>query len=546
MNSNFSSSVQTQVTALRTRTPQAEIVVIVGGGVSGLLTAYILLDRYGRRYIPVVLDGNTCHSRIGGNAYTVPVQVGEFERWVDLGVNDYNATTYRNIQSLLKKLGVEGKPLVDTTTWAGTNNGRGVSYVEKDIVSGGIDCDLARDYYRFKAEAYNDAMYGSYFKHSLADYAKEKGYCTAFLQLNLYPRVNGMYYADQTRPVPTMPLGAIMRYYGLQEGFGTGPADRRYFDQGSTYWLEALADAIRCMGGVVAARCEVSTFTSSGKNSDSVRVHFAPAWCPWWKTQTAESAAYVDCSKVVIAAHADVANRLLADVPDTENVRALLQRIHYTTHEYQSSTGNGKKTLAVAHTDISVLPDPQKPSTYNITIHEDYNQPNPYTISYCCNSHQNDAENPDYACKEVPNFYVTINPPPDKQPSEERILQTLYTAPDGSTQLIQAIAHFSHNTESEDTWDVQLEICEQYQGLDLLGGKLYFSGGWGIGAGLHEECWYAADMAVRRIAGVVGDICCRDLIGPATQQQDVQGKIVHAPPHHLRIAMGRVPQSDDG
>ena len=284
MNSNRPSSVQSQVTALRARTPLAEIVVIVGGGVSGLLTAYLLLNRYGRRYIPVVLDGNICHSRIGGNAYTVPVQVGKFQRWVDLGVNDYNAATYRNIQSLLKKLGVEGRPLIDTTTWAGSHNGHCVSYTDADMSSGRVSCELARDYYRFKSEAYNDAMYGHYFDFSLSDYAKEKGYCDAFLQLNLYPRVNGMYYADQTRAVPTMPLGAIMRYYGLQEGFGTGPADRRYFDQGSTYWLEVLADAIRCMGGIVADRSQVSSITSCSEGNDPVRVHFSAPWCPWWNT----------------------------------------------------------------------------------------------------------------------------------------------------------------------------------------------------------------------------------------------------------------------
>lgn len=540
------SNPQEQLAKLRKRARKAKTLVIVGGGPAGLLTAYLLLQRYSGRYLPVVIDGNTCHARVGGNAYTVPVQLGEFARWVDLGVNDYNAATYHNIHQLLRKLGVEGQPLRDTTTWAGSSHGQWISYTDEDLATGRVPCELARDFYRFKAEAYNDAMYGGFFDQSLASYAARKGYSDAFLQCNLYPRVNGMYYVDQSRPAPQMPLGAVMRYYGLQEGFGTGPADRRYFAGGSTHWLETLATAIRAMGGVVASRSQVTGLTASGDRKNPIRVAYQAAWCPWWAGTMDPLPGHVDCSRVVLAVQADVAAGLLAQHPDLAEVQGLLQRIRYTKHEALGGN-NQKLTLAVAHTDPRVLPDPGRPSTYNISIHDNYDQPHPYSISYWCNSHQNDQQNPAFRGKEVPNFYVTVNPPPDRQPDPQLVLQT--PPPSGTGDAVPAMAHFAHNTECADTWDVQLQLCTRHQGIGLLGGKLYFAGGWGIGAGLHEECWYAADLAVRRIASKRGKKStkqrCEHLIGPSRQAVDALGSHAHLPPQHLRIAFGRIPEPYD-
>ena len=52
---------------------------------------------------------------IGGEARTIDVVVGDEIRWVDLGVNDFNATTYVNLVSMLDDPGVEYPPLEDTT-----------------------------------------------------------------------------------------------------------------------------------------------------------------------------------------------------------------------------------------------------------------------------------------------------------------------------------------------------------------------------------------------------------------------------------------------
>ena len=520
MKAGISDELQKIISNKQAENPDKEIVVIIGGGVSGLLTAWQILKSYEEQYIVIVLDGNTCHTQIGGNAYTVNVEVGGNPRWVDLGVNDYNAATYTNIQSLLKELDIEGKPLIDTTTWAGKQNGQNISYTSKDIENGKVDCQLARDYFRFKAEAYNDAMYGGFFDKTLETYAEKKKYSDIFLKQNLYPRVNGMYFVNEKQPVPTMTLGSIMRYYGLQEGFGTGPADRRYFQQGATHWLQKLVEGIQHKGGTVVTQAHVETIIATkDQECPPIQVNFQASSCSWWQKHKEKykepDKGSVYCHKIVFANHAcDIIN-LIQNIEGTDYILKLLKEIKYNK---DPATHMENLSAAIAHTDKTLLPDPKKPSTYNITIHETYEQPNPYTITYWCNSHQNDAANPKYNHKPQSDFYVTLNP--SKQPSTK--LNTTYKG-----KQISAKAHFNHNTELTGTWEVQQEIYQKHQGMKVFGsGEMYFTGGWSLGAGLHEECFLAAKLVVDKLTEKDNSI-----FGPIKKAN------VYKPPEYLNLTI---------
>ncbi|MCH8206857.1 MAG: NAD(P)-binding protein, partial [Chloroflexi bacterium] len=52
--------------------------------------------------------------RVGGDVQTIDVMIGGEKRWVDLGVNDFNAKTYKHLATMFDKLGVRYRRLEDT------------------------------------------------------------------------------------------------------------------------------------------------------------------------------------------------------------------------------------------------------------------------------------------------------------------------------------------------------------------------------------------------------------------------------------------------
>jgi predicted NAD/FAD-binding protein len=78
-------------------------VAIVGGGISGLVSAYLLSQRH-----EVTLF--EADSRLGGHTHTVDVEVDGECHAVDTGFIVYNEVTYPLFVRLLERLGVESQP----------------------------------------------------------------------------------------------------------------------------------------------------------------------------------------------------------------------------------------------------------------------------------------------------------------------------------------------------------------------------------------------------------------------------------------------------
>ena len=76
-------------------------IAIIGAGVSGLALAWLLndsghdIDVYEREGAP------------GGDCKTARFNFGSYQRWSDLGVNDFNAATYSRVVAVMDQLGVE-------------------------------------------------------------------------------------------------------------------------------------------------------------------------------------------------------------------------------------------------------------------------------------------------------------------------------------------------------------------------------------------------------------------------------------------------------
>jgi predicted NAD/FAD-binding protein len=432
-------------------------IAIIGAGVSGLSAAYYLLRQCQREQKPLPqITIFESAPYMGGAALTFPVQIGDETRWADMGVNDFNHATYPALVELLDEFGVESKPLSDTTSFFTLDST--FSYTIDGQWNTPMPPALQSEYDRFQNEAPKDFVTDSQYRdYTVEQYLEAKGYSKDFARYNIYPRINGMYFSHETTPA-SMPMRGVMHYYILQEGFGTGKApDRRYFVGGSGAWIQALASAVEksgCVSFVGGVSAQVFA------DSDGVTVR-TPEGDERFET-------------CIIGCHADHALKVLRGGVTTDMLNVLSQ------FEYCNS-------IAVAHTYTPLLPqDKSAWRTYNILIHDYFEQLRPYTISYVINWHQNDAENPEYNRFNDPNYFVTLNP--SVPIPDHYVLNVVGCA------ARPAIAYFPHNVVTLNAMSAQ-EDLKHVQGQN----NVFFVGGWTNGAGLQQECLVASEAVAKQI-----------------------------------------------
>ncbi len=436
-------------------------IAIIGGGIGGLAVAYELVLQASQNGQPkpdlVVIEAQP---RLGGNADTMTVNFGEgpngpVERWVDLGVNDFNATAYTEIVKVMNQIGftfgVDYKPLEDSTSYYSADGSLFFTDNEKPWWGTGIPADLAKTVAAFMKTAGNDVNDPKYHTYTLEQYITEKsatlGWDARLGPWVIYPRVNGMYFTSSELGPRKMPFYAVMHYYKIQESAGTAKAQRNYFVNGSSHWISALT-------GYMAQKMGISMLTN-------FRATVAQNGAGWTITD-ANGAPPIAADIVVLATHANDALRLMQDLPPP--VANIMAQITYET------------AVSVAHVDSRLLPvDYNAWCTYNILIHEPGSAAmHPYVINYVANRHQNDAVNPAYDAFGLPQFFVSVNP--FLPIPEDMVLKDDQGKP--------AMAYLHHNVFDFPCMQAQAAI-DPLQGQ----GNLYYAGGWTHGSGLHEECW---------------------------------------------------------
>lgn len=446
-------------------------VAIIGAGISGLLTAYILKNKKPETSITLFER----RSQVGGNIQTVKCNTrhsnhGSNQRWADLGVNDFNISTYKNIATLLDELKVSYKPLENSAAFS-TLDGS-VSYViDPDYKTGcrsstTMPAEVQKGFDNFGYQAPLDCQDPKFAEFSVAQYIEYRNqhnpnhdpdfYPTAFVDYNLYPRINGMYFVNDTAP-STMSFIAIMNHYCLQEGFGGDPPQRVYIEGGCKTWMNALHNALLCQGTSIV--CNASVQVLGGTSGVKILMNHKK---------------FEDFDAVIMACSASAALKLIQQGITNDMVQVLSQF-------------NNSNSVAVAHTDASLLP-PNKDHwrTYNLLIHRNSVQLRPYTISYVCNRHQNDANNPLYRNISDPEFFVTVNP---AIPIPE---QYVLKQPDGKP----AKTYFQHNNFNVNTLKAQKLLWGKHRKGVQGQNNIYFTGGWTWGTGLHEDCFNSAEQIV--------------------------------------------------
>lgn len=420
---------------------------------------------------------------LGGNSATATIDIGGGrQRWVDMGVNDFNARTYFRMMSAMREIGFDDFQQLEDSTCFFTPDGRILHTVDgpssrsnkAGVPDLAVPNEMARineDFMRFalnrvRSHAGDDP--GCTVADGVAEFAgtlcgRDHRIFSKIVEELLYPRISAMYFTDDRGPA-RMPLAGIMDYYLLREGVDETPT-RMCFRNGASALVESLSQWLRNRGVRIVTDVAVGVCPSL----DGVRI------------VAANRSDITRFDRVVMACHAEDASKILDCDSMCPDVFQFLGAISY-------STG-----VAVAHSDTRLLP-PHRGAwrTYNIPIRLGFGIV-PYSISYVVNQHQNDRACADSIWRPDTDFFVTLNPP---VPISDRFI--LRHA--GTDE--PAIRHFRHNVLNRAGLEAQRSL-NAWHIQDRRGsaeGRLYFAGGWTNGAGLHEQCFEQAERVASLIA----------------------------------------------
>jgi uncharacterized protein len=296
---------------------------VIGAGVSGLVAAYRLRDRFD---LAVFEAGE----RIGGHVNTIDVAEGDRVIPVDTGFIVFNRRNYPLFTALLDELGVESQPAPMSfgvrcedsgLEYAGSPDLRSLFAQPSNLLSPGF-LRMIRDVLRFNREASAIAEAGTD-ERSVAEFIESAAYSRRFIDHYLIP-IGASLWSSPARDFREFPIRFVcefLHHHGMLR-----LKDRpqwRVIRGGSREYVRKL---IEPFADRIHTRRPVAGLTRDGAG---VEIEFASG-----RTERFD--------RVVVATHADQALRLLRDPSPVET--ELL-----SAFPYQSNP-------AILHTDDRALP----------------------------------------------------------------------------------------------------------------------------------------------------------------------------------------------
>ncbi|MBN9529010.1 MAG: FAD-dependent oxidoreductase [Alphaproteobacteria bacterium] len=425
--------------SLRRRGNGALHIGVIGSGISGLSAAWTLSQAH---HVTLIER----EARLGGHSNTVDVRGAAGAVPVDTGFIVYNPVNYPNLVALFDHLGVETQP--SDMSFAASIDDGAFEYSGGDLA--GLVAQptnllrprfwrMLRDILRFYGEA--PAVLDPAFEPglTLGDYLSREGYGESFLDDHLLPMAAAIWSTDAP-DVRQFPLRSFVRFcasHGLLK-----LRDRpqwRTVTGGSRRYVERLAAGI---SGEIRLGCGVRAVR---RGADGVIV-------------TDETGAEQRFDQIVLATHADISLRLLADAGHRE--RAILGAFRY-----QSNT-------AVLHHDPALMPRRRRAwSSWNYVGQSGRVAGGPLCVTYWMNRLQR--------LQGIDELFVTLNP--DRPIAADRIVRTI---------------DYAHPVFDLGTEKAQAELG----GIQGLGG-IWHCGAW-AGWGFHEDGLQSGLAVAEAIGGV--------------------------------------------
>lgn len=305
-------------------------ICVVGGGVSGIVSAYLL----SARHRVTLLEAN---DYVGGHTNTVTIERGpDAGMPVDTGFIVFNERTYPLFLQFMDELDVALAPTdmsfsytnaAQNVCWAGT--GVGGLFAQWQNAFSFRFWSMLRGIVGFCRQARNNLKSGHIGEVTLAEYATALRLPTATLSDYLYPMAAAIWSAPDAvmREYPARSFLAFFDNHGLLDLLN--PVQWYYVRGGSqTYVRRALQELDRREAAVHASTPVRAVERGAMSSPAGVTV----------RTDADE----LTCDEVVLATHADQALALLTDADDAE--RAMLSPWAYSVND------------TVLHTDEALLP----------------------------------------------------------------------------------------------------------------------------------------------------------------------------------------------
>ena len=343
-------------------------IAVVGGGISGMMAAYLLSRRY-----TVWLFEQDC--RLGGHTNTIRIDTPEGPVALDTGFLVHNTRTYPNLVRVFSQLGIETKP--SDMSFSVTCPVTGLEYSSRGV-SGFFaqTANLARpDHYRllwdiarFNREAPRVVARDDADTLTLDGFVARHGYSQVFVERYLIPMTSAIWSAPVAamRAFPIRRMVTFMQNHGMLS-MGTQLIWRVVTGGSDTYigpMTAPLGDRVRSGVPVISVR----------RDEGGVEIVLADQ-----QRQRFD--------EVVLACHGDRVLGLLADPTDDE--RSVFSAFRTTPND------------AILHSDERLLPSsPRARASWNYRLAADPDSPP--SVTYDLNRLQG------LACRT--QYCVTLNP----------------------------------------------------------------------------------------------------------------------------------------
>jgi uncharacterized protein len=297
-------------------------IAIIGGGVSGLVTAHLLA----RRHDITVFEAN---GYAGGHTNTVRVDTAHETHWVDTGFIVFNDRNYPRFERLLEQLGVAHQPsdmcfgvsdaAGDFEYCSASPNGL---FAKRAHLATPWFHRMMADLVRFNRAA-RELLARDDAGPSLGHWLEQRRFSRAFVERLIVPQAAAVWSADP-RQMWSFPARFLVEFFDNHGMLGFRERPRwRTVRGGSQRYVEALVAPWR-------ERVRLATPVQAiARHDDHVEV----------KPRGSEPERF---DEVVLATHSDQALALLADATGAEH--EVLGAIPYARNE------------AVLHTDTRLLP----------------------------------------------------------------------------------------------------------------------------------------------------------------------------------------------
>jgi len=355
-------------------------IAIIGAGISGLVSAYLL----SQDHEVVVYEAK---DYIGGHTHTIDVEAEGRTYPVDTGFIVFNQKTYPNFVKLLRQLGVSWQPSKMSFSVRCEKTGLEYSptspnalFAQRRNLGRPAFLRMLLDIFRFRKRSEN-LIQSQDNETTLGKYLMTQGYSKWFKQYFIVPMGSAIWSTDPSRfeDIPARFFAAFFHNHGFLQV--RDQPQWLVIQGGSRQYVEKLIAPFR---NGIRLGCPVQSIFRRENHCEV-------------KPLDGDAEQFDQC---VIAAHSDQALSIIAD--PTEKEKSILSAIPY------------QKNLTVLHTDAAVMPRhrscwaswnsfiPKKTGqavmlTYNMNILQSLQAP----VSFCVTLNQEKAIKSDKIIREM-------------------------------------------------------------------------------------------------------------------------------------------------